>query len=70
MKQRKSISEIQKNLSLLNDERSNFEKQNEDYKRKISEEIKKFKNTEITNTPLVEKKYSLWQRILKTLGMN
>jgi hypothetical protein len=62
--------EIQKNLSLLNDERSNFEKQNEDYKRKISEEIKKFKNTEITNTPLVEKKYSLWQRILKTLGMN
>lgn len=70
MKQRKSISEIQKNLSLLNDERSNFEKQNEDYKRKISEEIKKFKNTEITNTPLVEKKYSLWQRILKTLGMS
>ncbi len=70
MKQRKSISEIQKNLSLLNDERSNFEKQNEDYKRKISEEIKKYKNTEITNTPLVEKKYSLWQRILKTLGMN
>jgi hypothetical protein len=54
----------------LNDERNNFEKQNEDYKKKISDEIKKYKNTEITNTPLVEKRYSLWQRILKTLGMN
>ena len=62
--------EIQKNLNLLNDERNNFEKQNEDYKRKISDEIKKYKNTKITNTPLVEKRYSLWQRILKTLGMN
>ena len=62
--------EIQKNLNLLNDERNNFQKQNEDYKRKISEEIKKYKNTEITTTPLVEKRYGLWQRILKTLGMN
>ena len=70
MKQRKSTLEIQKNLNLLNDERNNFEKQNEDYKRKISDEIKKYKNTEIKNTPLVEKRYSLWQRILKTLGMN
>ncbi len=70
MKQRKSTLEIQKNLNLLNDERNNFQKQNEDYKRKISDEIKKYKNTEITNTPLVEKRYSLWQRILKTLGMN
>ena len=30
MKQRKSTLEIQKNLNLLNDERNNFEKQNEE----------------------------------------
>lgn len=70
MKQRKSISEIQKNLDLLNDERSLFEKQNEKYKKQLSEEIKKYKSTQLINTPIVEKKYNLWQRILKTLGMS
>ena len=70
MKQRKSISEIQKNLDLLNDERSLFENQNEKYKKELSEQNKKYKNTQLINTPIVEEKYNLWQRILKTLGMN
>ena len=70
MKQRKSISEIQKNLDLLNDERSLFENQTEKYNKELSEQLKKYKNTQLINTPIVEEKYNLWQRILKTLGMN
>jgi cell shape-determining protein MreC len=54
----------------LNDERSLFENQNEKYKKELSEQIKKYKNTQLINTPIVEEKYNLWQRILKTLGMN
>ena len=47
-----------------------FENQNEKYKKELSEQIKKYKNTQLINTPIVEEKYNLWQRILKTLGMN
>ena len=66
MKQRKSISEIQKNLDLLNDERSLFENQNEKYKKELSEQIKKYKNTQLINTPIVEEKYNLWQNLKRS----
>lgn len=39
-------------------------------KNEFINEIKKFRPTEITNTPVVEKKYTLWQRIKRVLGMN
>jgi predicted PolB exonuclease-like 3'-5' exonuclease len=45
-------------------------KYSEEYKNKISEEIKKFKPTDIKNTIVVEEKFTLWQRLLKTLGKN
>jgi hypothetical protein len=48
-------------------------KDNEDLKISKDEfirEIKKFKRQEIKNTEVEVKKYSLWQRILKVLGMN
>jgi len=65
-----STGEMQKHLNQLNEERKLSEKQNEDYKKSISEEIKKYKQSQIVNNDLVEKKYSLWERILRTLGMN
>ena len=33
-------------------------------------EIKKVEPTQIKNTPAVEKKYTIWQRLRQTLGMN
>jgi len=33
-------------------------------------EIKKIDPVQIKNTPVVEKKYTLWQRLKQTLGMN
>ena len=42
----------------------------QDYKKKISKEIKEIDSSEIKNTILIKKKYSIWERILKTLGIN
>jgi tRNA 2-selenouridine synthase SelU len=42
----------------------------QDYKKKISKEIKEIGRSEIKNTILIKKKYSIWERILKTLGIN
>jgi hypothetical protein len=61
---------MQKHLNQLSEERKLSDKQNDDYKKSISEEIKKYKQSQIVNNDLVEKKYSLWERILRTLGMN
>ena len=44
----------------------------EEKKSKIDfiKEIKKVEPDQIKNTPVVEKKYTLWQRLKQTLGMN
>ncbi len=70
MNRKMSTGEMQKHLNQLSEERKLSDKQNDDYKKSISEEIKKYKQSQIVNNDLVEKKYSLWERILRTLGMN
>jgi hypothetical protein len=67
---RKSITEIQLQLKKLEEDQKENEKFFETYKKQISKELKSFNPEEIKNTPVIEKKYSLWQRIKKTLGMN
>jgi hypothetical protein len=70
MNRKMSTGEMQKHLNQLSEERKLSDKQNDDYKKSISEEIKKYKQSQIVNNDLVEKKYTLWERILRTLGMN
>lgn len=70
MKNQKMLSELQKQLKMFEEEETNSKKFTEDYKKKISEEIKKFKPQDIKNTETVERKYSIWERLLKTLGRN
>ena len=55
---------------MLVDDISVNEKATEIYKKQISKEIKKFNPKDIKNTFVVEVKYTIWQRILKTLGIN
>jgi hypothetical protein len=55
---------------MLEDEDKSIQNFTENYKKKFSEELKKMDPKEIKNTTLVEKKYTIWQRILKTLGIN
>ena len=69
MKQ-KSIANLQKQLNMLEDEFKKSEVINEMYKKQLSKDIKKFNPKEIKNTPVVEVKYNIWQRVLKTLGIN
>ena len=62
--------ELLNQLEILNDERKMDEKFCEEYKIKIAKELKSVNPINIKNTVTVEKKTNLWQRILKTLGMN
>ena len=70
MKNQQLITELQKQLKMFEDDEKITRKYSEEYKNKISEEIKKFKPTDIKNTIVVEEKFTLWQRLLKTLGKN
>lgn len=51
--------EKEKNLKNLNN-----------HKEKIISELSNLNKTDITNTVQKEKKYSIWERIMKTLGIN
>ena len=68
--ERKSVTELQQQLNKLIEEQKSSEKYSEDYKLKISKEIKKFDVNQIKNTPIIEKKYSIWERIKSALGGN
>lgn len=70
MKQKLPISKIQKELNKLDEEKDIISQKLEIDKLKFSEELIKFKKNEIKNTIHKEENYSLWQRILKTLGMS
>jgi len=70
MNQKRSLTELQKQLKMLSDEEKKIEIFSENYKKKISEEIKQFNPKVIKNTSVVDKKYTVWERILRTLGIN
>jgi hypothetical protein len=70
MSRRKSALEMQKQLSILKDEEVKDKMELDLLKKSLSENIKKVDKTEIKNTITVEPKYTIWQRILRTLGMN
>jgi len=70
MSQRKSASEMQKQFNILREEELKNEIELETQKKMLSQEIIKFKPVEIKNTIKPEPKYTIWQRILKTLGMS
>ena len=70
MSQRRPISKIQKELSKFVEEKDLNKVLLEKDKLKFSEELMKFKKDQIQNTIHKEENYTLWRRLLKTLGMN
>ena len=70
MKQTRSILELQKQLNQINEERALTQKLNDDSKNRFCEEIKKIKPEVIKNTIFVEKKYTIWERMKRVLGIN
>jgi hypothetical protein len=68
--ERKSVTDLQKQIKLLKEEENISKKFTEDYKFKISQEIKQLNPKDIKNTQMIEEKYSLWQRLKKVLKIN
>jgi vacuolar-type H+-ATPase subunit H len=60
---------LEKEITQLNEERNRLIKEAEDYKKQIYSQLLLVDKSEVSNTIQKEKKYSLWERILKTLGV-
>ncbi len=70
MNQKKSMPEIQKHINVLKEDQEVIKVFLEKDKKKFSDDLIKFKKEDIKNTIHKEENYTLWQRILRTLGMN
>jgi hypothetical protein len=70
MNQRKITPKLLKELNQLDEERKRDQLENDKFKNKLSSELKSFDRNKIKNTEFVDKKYTIWQRILRTLGIS
>ena len=70
MNQRKITPGLLKELNQREEERTRDQLENDKFKYKLSSELKSFNRNEIKNTEFVDKKYTIWQRILRTLGIS
>ena len=70
MNQRKITPGLLKELNQLEEERKRNQLENDKFKNKLSSELKSFDRNEIKNTEFFDKKYTIWQRILRTLGIS
>ncbi len=70
MNQRKLTPGLLKELNQLDEERKRDRLENDKFKNKLSSQLKSFDRNEIKNTEFVDKKYTIWQRILRTLGIS
>jgi regulator of replication initiation timing len=70
MNQRKITPGLLKELNQLEEERKRDQLENDKFKNKLSSQLKSFDRNEIKNTEFVDKKYTIWQRILRTLGIS
>lgn len=64
----KMTPQIEKELKLLNEERERLMKEADEYKNQLYSQLKSTDKIEVSNTIQKEQKYSLWKRILMTLG--
>ena len=70
MNQKKVTPELLKELNQLEEERKRDRIENEKYKKQLSNQIKSLDRSQIKNTESVNIKYTIWQRILRTLGIS
>lgn len=72
MNQKKSTSseEIRREIELFEQENKKLEMVNEMAKEEFSKRLKLIDPKEVKNSDFIKKKYTIWQRIVRTLGMN
>ena len=69
MIQNQKLPQFQKEMELFKKESLKHSSINENQKKKFSSEIMMFKTEHIKNTIQKKQKFSLWERLKKTLGM-
>ena len=62
--------EIQNMMTWFKSEKLKDEEREQKSKLDFIQEITQFEPNKIKNTPVLEKKYTLWERLKRTLGMN
>ena len=62
--------DIQNMMTWFKSEKLKDEESEQKSKIDFIQEITQFDPNKIKNTPVVEKKYTLWERLKRTLGMN
>lgn len=62
--------DIQNMMTWFKSEKLKDEEREQKSKIDFIQEITQFDPNKIKNTPVVEKKYTLWERLKRTLGMN
>lgn len=70
MGQKEIMRSLKKGLDQLENEMKKSEQENENQKKKLANEIKNLDKDNIFRPKQTETKYTLWQRIMKVLGMN
>ena len=70
MKQNQNLNKLNQEYSKFDNETKKFDLLNNKYKDNIAKEIKKLDKNNISNSIYVESKFTLWQRIMRALGMN
>ncbi len=65
----KLTPKLEKEIIQLNEERNRLIKEAEEYKKQIYSQLLLVDKSEVSNTIQKEKKYSLWERIIRTLGV-
>ena len=70
MKQNQNLNKLNQEYIKFDNETKKFDLLNNKYKDNISKEIKKLDKNNISNSIYVESKFTLWQRIMRALGMN
>jgi hypothetical protein len=61
---------LKRGLEQLENEIKKSEQENEIQKKRLAEELKRLDKRSIFKPKQVEKTYTVWERIMKTLGMN
>jgi hypothetical protein len=67
---RKLTKDLSKEIDRLSSEIKKNELENEIYKKNISEQLKKLDKNSLINTDKKTVNLTLWERIMKVLGMN
>jgi hypothetical protein len=70
MEQKSKTKNLKRELDRLEKEFKKSEKENENQKKKLADEIRKLNKNEMFNPKKTEINYTLWQRIMRVLGVN